>query len=101
MNCIVDEKFFCENLEQFTTEYREEILKRLKKNNEEYKILRKELGKILDRTEYLSEILKEEDGNLIDKFIDVYFKIITIESSQIYLQGQIDGMRIIKKLNCI
>ncbi|SKC77803.1 hypothetical protein [Maledivibacter halophilus] len=99
MDAIVDEKIFYESLEQFTAEYREEILKGLKKNNEEYKILRKEFSEILEGTERLSQRLHGEDGNLIDKFIEMYFAIVIIESSQIYLQGQIDGMRIIKKLN--
>ncbi len=99
MNGYVDEELFYESLEQFSTEYREEVLKRLKQHNEEYRNLRNEFGSILDRTERLAETLHKEDKQLLDRFIEVYFAIVMIESNHLYLQGQFDGMRLMKKLN--
>lgn len=101
MDAIVDEKIFYESLEQFSTEYREEILKKLRENNKEYKKLRKEFGEIINRTERLSETLNVEDRKLIEKFIELYSSVAVMESSQIYLQGQIDGIRILKRLDGI
>ncbi|QUH31102.1 hypothetical protein [Vallitalea guaymasensis] len=101
MDDIIDEKLFYENLEQFHTEYREEILKSFKKNNKEYRMLRNEFGEVLHRLECLSEEVSKQNRILIEKFIELYSIVAVMEGSQIYLQGQIDGMRILKRLSVI
>ncbi len=98
MENVTDEKLFYESLEQFSTEYRNEILKTFRNTNKEYETLRENFGKILDKIECLAETMKRGDKELIDKFIEVYFLLVSMESTQIYLQGQVDGMRIMKRL---
>ncbi len=98
MENITNEKLFYENLEQLSTEYKEQITKTLKSTNQEYKTLREKFGQILDRIESQAETMNEKDKELIDKFIEVYFALVSMKGTQIYLQGQVDGMRIMKKL---
>lgn len=98
MENITNEKLFYESLEQLSTEYKEQITKTLKNTNQEYKTLREKFGQILDRIESQTDTMNENDKELIDKFIEVYFALVSMEETQIYLQGQVDGMRIMKKL---
>jgi predicted nuclease with TOPRIM domain len=99
MRGFVSEELFYESLEQFSTEYREEILKRLREHSTEYANLRKEFRQLYDKMETLSKKLQKPEQNLIEQFIEIYSALIILEGNQIYLQGQVDGMRIMKKLN--
>ncbi|MCT4563563.1 MAG: hypothetical protein N4A68_04515 [Maledivibacter sp.] len=99
MRGFVSEELFYESLEQFSTEYREEVLKKLREHSVEYSILRKEFGQLHDKIETLSKKLQKPEQNLIEQFIEIYSALIILEGNQIYLQGQVDGMRIMKKLN--
>jgi CII-binding regulator of phage lambda lysogenization HflD len=98
MENVTNEKLFYESLEQLSTEYKQQITNTLKNTNQEYKTLREKFGQILDRIESQAETMDEKDKELIDKFIEVYFALVSMEVTQIYLQGQVDGMRIMKKL---
>jgi predicted nuclease with TOPRIM domain len=99
MRGFVSEELFYESLEQFSTEYREEVLKKLREHSVEYSNLRKEFGQLHDKIETLSKKLQKPEQNLIEQFIEIYSALIILEGNQIYLQGQVDGMRIMKKLN--
>ncbi|KAB3536241.1 hypothetical protein F8154_03955 [Alkaliphilus pronyensis] len=99
MRGFVSEELFYESLEQFSTEYREEVLKKLWEHSVEYSNLRKEFGQLHDKIETLSKKLQKPEQNLIEQFIEIYSALIILEGNQIYLQGQVDGMRIMKKLN--
>ena len=99
MRGFVSEELFYEGLEQFATEYREEVLKKLREHSVEYSNLRKEFGQLHDKIETLSKKLQKPEQNLIEEFIEIYSALIILEGNQIYLQGQVDGMRIMKKLN--
>jgi predicted nuclease with TOPRIM domain len=99
MRGFVSEELLYESLEQFSTEYREEVLKKLREHSVEYSNLRKEFGQLHDKIETLSKKLQKPEQNLIEQFIEIYSALIILEGNQIYLQGQVDGMRIMKKLN--
>lgn len=99
MNRDVDEAIFYEHLEVFSTERREDILRNLRHHHEEYATLHREFGQLYVEMSILLSELGQTQRSLIDQFSGIYSKLIMLESNQIYLQGQVDGIRIMKKLN--
>jgi hypothetical protein len=95
----MNEALFYERLEVFSTERREDILRNLRHHHEEYANLHEEFGQLYIKMSALLSGLDQTQRSLIDKFSQVYSTLIILESNQIYLQGQVDGMRIMKKLN--
>lgn len=83
MRGFVSEELFYESLEQFSTEYREEVLKKLREHSVEYSDLRKEFGQLHDKIDTLSKKLQKPEQNLIEQFIEIYSALIILEGNQI------------------
>lgn len=98
-----------ERLEEAFAEIDNDIVTDLRKTNEEYKELQRQLSDLKKKYPFIMQVMEEtreihltaEEHTVLNKYLRLYRKLDDMERLQIYFRGHTDAVAYLKKIKAI